>query len=79
MIQIKWKKDKTVDGYELSIDNDAKFKSAMIRFYKKNETDAVGSGFKSGKTYYVRMRSCKKIGKKTYRSSWSAVKKVRVK
>lgn len=79
MIKIKWKKDKIVDGYELGIAMDAKFRNAMIRSYPKSKTSTIGGGFKNGKTYYVRMRSYKKVGKKTYRSSWSAVKKVRIK
>ena len=79
MIKIKWKKDKTVDGYELSIAMDAKFRNAMSRSCPKSKTSTIGGGFKNGKTYYVRMRSYKKAGKKTYHSSWSAVKKVRVK
>ena len=34
---------------------------------------------KAGKTYYVRIRTYKKVGKTTYWSAWSAAKTAKVK
>ena len=36
-------------------------------------------GLKSKKTYYVKIRSYKKVGKKKYYGAWSKVKKVKIK
>ena len=36
-------------------------------------------GLTTGKTYYVRVRAWKKVGKTTYYSAWSAAKAAKVK
>lgn len=79
MMTVKWKKDKTVDGYELNIAKNAKFQGGMKSSLPKTKTSSSGGGLSSGKAYFVRMRSYKKVGKKLYYSSWSAKKKVRIK
>ena len=37
------------------------------------------TGLSRGKKYYVKVRACKKVGKESYFSAWSAVKLIRVK
>lgn len=75
-----WKKNVQATGYQIQY-------AADSRFTKERKTVAVGkqatvrykvSGLKSKKTYYVRIRSYKKVGKKVLYSSWSTVKKIRI-
>lgn len=75
-----WKKNIQATGYQIQY-------AADSRFTKERKTVTVGkqsairykiSGLKNKKTYYVRIRSYKRVGKKILYSSWSTVKKIRV-
>lgn len=75
-----WKKNIQATGYQIQY-------AADSRFTKERETVTVGkqsatrykiSGLKNKKTYYIRIRSYKRVGKKVLYSSWSTVKKIRV-
>ena len=75
-----WKKNIQATGYQIQY-------AADSRFTKERKTDTVGkqsatrykiSGLKNKKTYYIRIRSYKRVGKKVLYSSWSTVKKIRV-
>ena len=75
-----WKKNIQATGYQIQY-------AADSRFTKERKTVIVGkqsatrykiSGLKNKKTYYVRIRSYKRVGKKVLYSSWSTVKKIRV-
>lgn len=79
-LSLKWKKDKSVTGYELNISLNKKFKKNTIkRTYKKSQTAVSVVGFASGKTYFIRTRSYAKVGKKKYYSGWSKTKRVKIK
>ena len=75
-----WKKNIQATGYQIQY-------AADSRFIKERKTVTVGkqsairykiSGLKNKKTYYVRIRSYKRVGKKVLYRSWSTVKKIRV-
>ena len=51
----------------------------LAREYKSNKTQFKIFGWKSKKTYYLKMRSYKKVGGKKIYSDWSSVRKVKVK
>ena len=78
---LKWKKDKTVSGYQIQYSTSKKFyksKTKTVTFSKKTLSKTV-SKLKSKKKYYVRVRAYKTVdGKKIY-GSWSKVKTVKVK
>ncbi|MDD6729178.1 MAG: fibronectin type III domain-containing protein [Eubacteriales bacterium] len=80
-LKISWKKDSTISDYQLQYSTSKKFyksKTKTITVSKKSTSKTI-SKLKSGKKYYVRIRSYKTIsGKKTY-GSWSSVKYVKVK
>ncbi len=79
-ISLKWKKNKKAGGYEIYVSSSKKFKSHTIRrTYPKSKTNTILSGLKSGKKYYVKIRSYAKVGKKKYYSVWSKIKQVKVK
>ena len=78
-ITVKWGK-KSGDGYQIQYSTKKNFKSkktVTVKSSKKVSTTI--KKLKSKKTYYVRVRSYKKINGKTYYGSWSKVKKVKVK
>ncbi len=79
-ISVKWKKDKAVSGYEVQYAANKNFKGAKTKKVKKNSTTSLTiNKLKGGKQYYVRVRSYKKVSKKQIYSSWSKVKRVKVK
>lgn len=77
---VSWKKDTKASGYEISYATNSKFKKAKKTTVKSyRSTSKTISKLSKGKTYYVRIRSYKTVkGKKIY-SSYSTVKKVKIK
>ena len=78
---VKWAKKSTqVTGYQIQYSTVKSFKNAKkitISDYKK--TSKTISGLKSGKKYYVRIRTYKTVKGTKYYSSWSSVKRVTTK
>lgn len=79
-IEVRWKKKSSVQGYEIYISTSKKtgFK-AVKTMNKKTTTKATIKKLKSKKTYYVKMRSYKKLGGSKIYSKYSKVKKITVK
>jgi hypothetical protein len=85
-LKVTWKKKSGVTGYEIQISTSSKFKKSKTKTYKvkKQKTTSKSiKALKSGKKYYVRIRTYKTAkvnGKKiTKYSTWSAKKSVKVK
>jgi len=80
-ITVKWKKQtKQTKGYQIQYSTSKKFKGAKIKTIKKNKTTKVVlKKLKAKKTYYVRIRTYKTVGKTKYYSAWSKAKRVKVK
>lgn len=83
-VTVKWTKVSSVDGYQIQYAMNRKFKKNVrtITITKKNKTRKVIKKLKSGKKYFVRVRTYSKeggSGSKTIYSAWSAVKKIKVK
>ncbi len=86
-LTVKWKAQKAkmnkkrISGYEVQASLKKNFKSGVkkktLKGYKKKSVRI--SGLKSGKSYYVRVRTYMKTGGATYSSKWSKVKKIKVK
>ena len=80
LLTVKWGKRAEATGYELQYALKSSFAGAKTVKIKKNATvSATIKKLKTGKTYYVRLRSYKTVGKKTYYSAWSKGKGVKVK
>ncbi len=79
-ITVKWKKNSTASGYQISVATNKKFtKSKKTVTAKKSAKTTTIKKLKSKKTYYVRVRAYRTVkGKKIY-GSWSSLKKVKVK
>lgn len=84
-ITVRWKKVKTIKGYQIQLATDKKFKKnkKTVTISKQKTTKTTVKKLKSKKKYYVRIRTYKNVkykGKtiKVY-SSWSKVKTVKTK
>ena len=80
-LTITWKKGKGgITGYQLEYGLNADFSGAKKATVKGEATlKKVVKKLKSGNKYYVRIRTYKKVGKKTYYSKWSKTKSAKVK
>ena len=77
---VTWKKDKNAGGYQVRYSTDKNFKkSVKTKKVKKSTTGLIVRKLTGKKTYYVRIRAYKKVGKTTVYSNWSKAKKVKVK
>lgn len=72
-LTVKWAKDKMATGYQVQVSTAKNFKKNLK---KKNlsGTSYTFTKLKTGKKYYVRVRSYKKCGKETLYGTWSRVK-----
>ena len=80
-ILVTWKKVSGVNGYEIQVATDKKFKKnkKTVTIKKQKTTKTTVKKLKAKKKYYVRVRTYKIVnGKKVY-SSWSKVKSVKTK
>jgi len=77
----RWKKSPgDVDGYQLQYGLKKNFRSAKKVTVRKAATlKKVLKNLKKGKTYYVRIRTWKKVDGKNFWSAWSGAKKAKVK
>ncbi len=79
-ILVKYKKGKNINGYQVQYSTNKKFKKAKsVKVKNKKTVKAKIKNPKAGKTYYVRVRTYKKVGKAYYYSKWSKAKTVKVK
>lgn len=81
-MKIKWKKDTKATGYEIyyaTTSNFAKKGRKTVAISKNKTTSKTVKKLKSNKTYYVKIRSYKKVGSKKIYSDWSNVMNVQVK
>ena len=80
-ILVTWKKVSGVNGYEIQVATDKKFKKnkKTVTIKKQKTTKTTVTKLKAKKKYYVRVRTYKMVnGKKVY-SSWSKAKSVKTK
>ena len=80
-VKASYKKGSNITGYQVMAATNKKFtknkKTATVK--GANKTSASVKGLKSGKTYYVRVRTYKVVKGKKYYSAWSKAKAVKVK
>ena len=80
---VNWKKvSPPVKGYQIQYSSSSEFDKNVTwkKKVKKNSvTKLTVSGLENGETYYVRVRTYKKVDGKKYCSGWSKVKNVTIK
>lgn len=75
-----WKKTGGNSGWQVQYSTNKKFRSGVRTVnLKSSSTKLTVRKLKSRKTYYIRIRGYKKVNGKMMYSSWSSVKKVKVK
>ena len=79
-LTIQWLPDSQASGYQLEYSLDRSFDDATtVSIAKRTTIKRTISGLKKKKTYYVRIRTYKKVNGKKYYSDWSSVKKKKTK
>ncbi|MGN1165802.1 MAG: fibronectin type III domain-containing protein, partial [Lachnospiraceae bacterium] len=79
-VTVKWKKNSAVNGYQIQYSTNSAFSSFKTITVKKYQTvSTIISKLQKEKTYYVRIRTYKKASGKSYYSTWSSKKKIKVK
>ena len=78
---VKWaKRTAQVTGYQICYSTSKTFKTKSFVKVKNNKTTVKTiKGLKSGKRYYVKVRTYKTVNGVTYYSAWSKVKNTKVK
>lgn len=78
---VQWKKNSKASGYQVQYSTSKKFnKNTGKATVKSGKTQKkTVTKLKNKTTYYVRIRSYKKVDGKTYFSGWSGAKKVKIK
>ena len=77
-VKVTYKKAAGAAGYQIVLAKNKKFTSGKKVVTAKGASKTV-KGLTKGKTYFVKVRSYKKVGKTTYYSGYSKVLKVKVK
>ncbi|MCR5623670.1 MAG: family 43 glycosylhydrolase [Lachnospiraceae bacterium] len=78
-LNVTWTKLEKVDGYQIFISTDKKFKKGKKIFKVKNVNKKLIKKLKSKKVYFVKVRGFIKDGESTIYGAFSKVKKARVK
>ena len=74
------KKSTQVTGYQIQYSTSKKFTSAKTKTISSYKTTKYTlKSLSAKKTYYVRVRTYKKVGSTTYYSDWSSAKSVKTK
>ncbi len=74
-----WNRNSQVDGYQLQYGTSKNFTGCKTVTLKSNQcTGSVRTGLKKNATYYVRIRTYKRVSGKTYYSDWSEMKSFKV-
>ncbi len=78
-IQVNWKRNKKVSGYQIMVSSDKKFKKDVRKVtIRKNAVIKTQIRVKkAGRKYYVKVRSFKKYSKKTIFGNWVSAKAVK--
>ena len=78
---VKWGKNATATGYQIQYSTSKTFASGnkTVNAAKAGTVSKVIGGLTKKKTYYVRIRTYKTVGKVNYWSAWSPAKSVNIK
>lgn len=75
-IRVSIKKRETVNGYQILVATDKKFKKNLKKVSTTSQT-VILKNLKKGKTYYIKVRAYKLNGKKKIYGKYSIIKKVK--
>lgn len=72
-LSVKWVRDTRTSGYQVQVSTDRKFKK-NVKSRKLTKLSCTFTKLKTGRRYYVRVRSYKRSGKETLYGAWSREK-----
>ena len=75
----QWNKKSGITGYQIAYSMNADFSDMQYQNVKSTGNKVTVSGLKSGKKYYVHIRTYKKGYRKTFYSEWSTARNLKVK
>lgn len=75
-LRLSWKKVSGVSGYEISYAKDKKFKKSS-KTKATTKTSYTAKNLSAKTTYYVRIRTYKKVGKTKLVSAWTTIGKIK--
>ena len=79
-LTVKFKKQTAqITGYQIKYAKNSKFKKTKLIKVSKKKASVKIRKLKSKTRYYVKIRTYKKVGSKTFYSTWSKTKSVKVK
>ena len=79
-LTVAWEQGEGIKGYEIEYGQKKDFSDAQkVSVSKAKTVEKTIKKLKSGKKYYVRIRTWKKVKGETYYSAWSKAKSVKVK
>ncbi|MDO4976633.1 MAG: leucine-rich repeat protein [Eubacteriales bacterium] len=78
---VKWKKNVSGGGYQIQYAKNSRFTSGLktVNVTKNTVVKKTIAKLAKSKKYYVRIRTYKNVGGKTYYSNWSVTKAVKIK
>ena len=74
-----FKKVENCTGYQVTYSTSKKFKASVTKAASTKDKSRLVKKLRSGKTYYVKVRTYKTVGKTRYYSAYSKYRKVKVK
>ena len=79
-IDVAWKKGSLNTGYEIAYSTDANFSSAQTKVVKGSDTTRTTlKNLQAQTTYYVRIRTYRKVKGNVFYSAWSKTKSIKTK
>lgn len=79
MAKIYWKKQNQINGYQIRYSLKKGMKKASVKNVSPKKVSFVIKKLKAKKTYYIQIRSYKKVNKKTIYGLWSTKSKICIK
>ena len=78
-MKITWDKASSASGYHIQYSTNSSMTGAKdININNKDTLSKTVTGLSKGKTYYVRIQTFRKVSGKTYWSSWSKAKQIKI-
>ncbi len=80
-LTVSWKKDSSVSGYQIQYATNKKFTKGenTVKVSSAKTVKKLLKSLKANKTYYVRIKAYKKVGKTTYYGAYCTAKKQKIK
>ena len=78
-VDVEWKKAKSVSGYQIQYSTNTSFRPYKVATINRgSRLKRRITGLASGRYYYMRIRSYRITGGKTFYGGWSSVKRIKV-